>query len=440
MGLNIDDLIRWPEQFQELIGPFQELFLRPEPRESFVEQLCAMGATNLPHKNGWSIAEHQGRLCPQPHQRLLRTVRFEDAAAEELYREKAVELMATEGAILVLDETGFIKSGSHSVGVQRQYTGTSGKIDNCQVAVFAAIHSNRGHCFVDRRLYMPQSWMEEPERCKAAGVPDELKFATKPQLAMEMYQDYLAKAPKPSWVTADSAYGDGLAFVRGLYHHRQPFVVEVSCNTLLFTKPPQMGHKPERADAVVKRWDERFKLLSVGFGAKGERRYQWGRRRVYLARDGKPVMSLWLVVRRSLSNPDEMAYYLCWSPMDVGLKRLAKVAASRWSIELCFKEAKGVAGLDDYQVRQWKPWHRWTLFAMLVHLWLTFLRLIHNDQEPRKLGLSVAEAARLMNIIHPPPQMDVLFAWMWSLFRRHHNLKATLSHARRREQRYALSK
>ncbi len=440
MELNRDDLTRWPERFQEFIAPFQELFVRSEPRSSFERHLWAMAATELPSKNGWTCSEHQGHLSPQPLQRLVRTAKFDDNAGEDLYIEQAIASMATDGTILVFDETGFIKSGSCSVGVQRQYTGTSGKIDNCQVAVFAAITSNKGHCFVDRRLYMPKSWMDSPHRCKKAGGPDELEFATKPQLALQMYKRCLENGLRPAWVSADSVYGDGLAFCDGLYLHRQPFVVEVSCNSLVFTKPPEQGAQPERVDEVAGRWTGRFKTLSVGMGSKGERRYQWGRRRVYLSRAGKPVMSAWLLVRRSLSKPDEVAYYLCWSPKDVGLKRLARVAASRWSIELCFKEAKGWAGLDEYQVRKWTPWHRWTLFSMLVHLWLALVRSLYHDPDPDKLGLSVPEVARLMGLCSPLPRLDRLFRWLWSLFRRRHNLKAARSHTRRRRIRYAHTK
>lgn len=435
--MEITDLSPWRSNFQTFICPFQKLFCRAETRQLFEHHLRALISANLPTKNAWTIAEEQGLSCPQPFQRLVRRCTFDDVCAMELYTDTAIKHFATDDAILLFDETGFIKSGKHSVGVQRQYTGTSGKIDNCQIAVFAAIKSSRGHCLLDRKLYLPVSWTSDPLRCARAGVPEHIEFVTKPALAMELYQRCRQRGLCPAWVSADCVYGDNPDFRHGLYQLRQPFVLAVSSNTPVFIKASMPHQKPETICDVVKRWQRRFKTISMAQGSRGSRKYRWGMRRVYLSTQGTPRMSVLLLVRRSLSDPSDMAYYICWNPKPKNLKELAHVASKRWAIEECFKEAKSWTGLDQYQTRKWNAWHRSTLFSMLAHLWLAVMRAAHRNDDTEKLDLSVAEVVRLWRLSWPPPNFEPLKAWMWSLFRRRHNHKAKLSHTRRRESYYA---
>lgn len=408
----------------------------------------------LANKNCWSIAEETGAANPQPHQRLLRTARWDEHQLCQARRSFIVDHYGSPDGMLLLDETGILKDGADSVGVHRQYTGTAGKLENCQVAVFAAYASEKGRILMDTRLFLPdEAWAQNEERRQKAGVPEEVEFATKIELARQLVDQAITDKLPIRWVGADAVYGASFEFRQGLIDHRLRFVLGVRANTYVYTQrpillspsPARRPRKPgrprtrkrikgtsERVDQIAGRFQPNdWKRIAVADGSKGCRVYDWAARRVFSRKAGRGTQDLWLVVRRSLAKPSEMAYYLGWAPAQTPLVVLAQVASGRWQIEQCFLEAKGEVGLDDYQVRKWRPWHRHMQLVMLAHLFLTELRREHGTEDV--LGpLSVREARRLLRIVLEPEPRSVQHRLQWSIWRRKHNHKARSSHYRRR--------
>jgi len=274
--------------------------------------------------------------------------------------------------VLVIDETGFLKKGDKSVGVQRQYSGTAGRIENCQIGVFLAYATLQGRTFLDRELYLPQAWAGDAARRAEAGVPAAVAFATKPQLAQRMLQRAREAGVLAGWVTGDAVYGNDRRLRCWLEEQKQPFVLEIACKEALWSwqeRGPQQGRADRLAAPIpAANWER----LSAGWGAKGPRLYDWAR--VPLFRPGWPGWEHWLLVRRSIAKPDELAYYVVFAPEDTALAELVRVAGSRWAIEECLESAKGEVGLDQYEVRKWDGWYRFITLALLAHAYLTVLR------------------------------------------------------------------
>jgi SRSO17 transposase len=271
--------------------------------------------------------------------------------------------------VLVVDETGFLKKGSTSVGVQRQYSGTAGKVDNCQLGVFLAYASPKGRAFIDRELYLPRVWTEDPARCRAARVPGEVEFRTKPQLARVMLQRAQDAGVPAAWVTADEAYGGDPALQRFLEARGLSYVLAVKC-----TQPlrPADGAARATAEQLAARVPaEQWVACSAGHGAKGRRLYDWTR--VALAAPAAADFTRWLLVRRSRSD-GELAFYACFAPAGTSLVGLVRVAGTRWTIEESFQTAKSEVGLDHYEVRRWPGWYRHITLALLAHAFLTVTR------------------------------------------------------------------
>lgn len=371
-------------------------FARSEPRRRVGTYLRGLLAS-LERKNGWTLAEHAGAVSPDGMQRLLRTADWDVEGVRDDLRGYVLEQLSDAATgVFVVDETGFVKKGVRSVGVQRQYTGTTGKIDNCQLGVFLAYASSRGRALIDRELYLPTSWTEDRERCARAGVPPEVGFATKPQLGIDM----LARAhtagvlTSDSWVTADEAYGQNPTFRAWLAEREIPFVLATRNDDML-TNPD--GHRRQAkvlatvagaCDPVTDRtgWERR----SIGAGAHGMRVYDWTA--VALDTAGLPRgWGHWLLVRRQTETPKgrtvrELAFYRCTAPEATPLRELVRVAGGRWAIEECFQTAKNEAGLDHYQVRSWRAWHAHITLAMLAAAYLAATRV----QEAEKGDLQPA--------------------------------------------------
>jgi SRSO17 transposase len=273
-----------------------------------------------------------------------------------------------------VDETGFLKKGSTSVGVQRQYSGTAGKVDNCQLGVFLAYASPKGRAMIDRELYLPRSWTDDPQRCRAARVPEEVGFRTKPQLARVMLERALDSEVPASWVTADEAYGGNPTLRcwlegRGVWH-----VLAVKCTELLVVPAADRPAGTARTSAArlaaavpATQWI----TCSAGHGAKGRRLYDWIR--VELAAPATVGMARWLLVRRSRSD-GKLAFYACYGPAATPLVGLVRVAGIRWAVEEGFEQAKGEVGLDHYEVRKWPGWYRHVTLALLAHAFLAVTR------------------------------------------------------------------
>jgi SRSO17 transposase len=351
---------------------------RPEVRRHVRHYLAALLAP-VPRKNGWQVAQQVGDARPYGLQRVLNGATWDADRVRDDLQAYVKEHLGHPDAVLVLDETGFLKKGRQSVGVQRQYSGTAGRIENCQIGVFLAYASPTGRTFLDRTLYLPKSWTEDPARCAAAGVPEDVTFATKPQLARQMLARVREAGVPAAWVTADAVYGGDRRLRAWLEAQRQAFVLEIACNEPLGTWTVS-GPGQVRADQLAAQLPaDAWQRLSAGDGAKGPRYYEWAR--VCLYRPGGAGWEHALVVRRSLSVPHALAYYVVFAPAGTPLSTLVQVAGTRWSIEESFETAKGEVGLDQYEVRKWDGWYRFITLALLAHAYLTVLRAQSRPEE-----------------------------------------------------------
>jgi SRSO17 transposase len=368
-------------------------FARSEPRQRVGTYLRGLLA-GLERKNGWTLAEHAGAVSPDGMQRLLRTADWDVDGVRDDVRSYVLEHLGDHATgVFVVDETGFIKKGLRSAGVQRQYTGTTGKIDNCQLGVFLAYASVKGRALIDRELYLPTSWTEDPQRCAAAGIPEGTGFATKPQQGVAMLARAHAAGVLSGWVTADEAYGQNPTFRAWLAERRVPFVLATRNDDVL-TSPD--GHRRQAKVLATLAgsgdgggWERR----SIGPGAHGERIYDWTA--VILDPAGLPTgWGHWLLVRRQTEpGPGkryrDLAFYRCAAPAPTPLRELIRVAGARWAIEECFQTAKNEAGLDHYQVRSWRAWHAHITLAMLAAAYLAATRaqeVEKGDLQPAATG------------------------------------------------------
>ena len=342
-------------------------FGRAEPRARAREYVFGLVA-GLERKNGWTLAEHAGEVGPDGMQRLLRRAGWDVDGVRDDVRDYVVAHLGAPDGVLIVDETGFLKKGTRSAGVQRQYSGTAGRIENCQIGVFLAYASTVGHALIDRELYLPKSWTDDRDRCRAADIPDEVGFATKPRLAMAMLARAFTAGVPFSWVTADEVYGQAKYLRVWLEEHDAAYVLATRCDDLLTATG-----QTDRADALIAALPARsWRRLSVGAGAHGPRIYDWARIPIRLW--WRPGRGHWLLARRSITNPTEIAYYVCYGPRRATLVDLAWTAGTRWRIETSFQQAKNDAGLDHYQVRCWRAWHAHITLAMLALAWLTIAR------------------------------------------------------------------
>ncbi len=329
----------------------------------------------LERKNGWTLAEDAGEATPDGMQRLLNDAVWDADEVRDRVREYVVERLGDPEAVLVGDDTGFLKKGTESAGVQRQYSGTAGRTENCQIGTFLAYASRHGRTLIDRELYLPEhTWIADRERCRAAGIGDEVAFATKPK----QFQVILARALDAgvpfAWVTADEAFGQN-AELRGWMADRDVAFVMATRSTNLAT-PGGVSVAELVADQPAGRWHRR----SAGTGAHGERIYDWLRIAVPCDVPGR---KRWVLARRSISD-GELAYYHCFGPANTTLKTLVEVAGARWAIEECFQTAKNECGLDHYQVRKYAAWYRHITLSMAAHACLTVIRAA---ERARKRGL-----------------------------------------------------
>jgi SRSO17 transposase len=415
---------------EELLGRVAGRFGRVEPRRrarAFVLGLLA----DLPRKNCWTIAEHAGDATPDGMQHLLgRAVWDEDKVRDDV-RDYVVEHLGDPGAVLVIDETGDLKKGTATVGVQRQYTGTAGRVENAQVAVYLVYAGGAGHAMIDRELYLPKSWTDDPERCRAAGIPDHVGFATKPVLATRMITRALDAGAPAAWVTGDEVYGANPTLRAELETRGIGYVLAVACDHRV-----GFGGVTCRADALLRQVPARaWQQVSAGKGAKGQRYYDWAFLRLDHDRPapGEQAGQQWLLIRRN-QRTGELAYYRCFTPRPVPLATLVQVAGSRWRIEECFQTGKGLVGLDQHQVRRWRSWYRWVTLAMVAHAFLVVATLTERTRHPAPselIGLTCNELQHLFATLLARPVGDLSHRLRWSLWRRRHQARARTCHYQR---------
>jgi len=350
-------------------------FWRSEPRARVRKYVSGLVA-GLERKNGWTLAERAGEVSPDGMQRLLRRADWDIDGVRDDVRDYVIEHLGDRDGVLIADETGFIKKGTKSAGVQRQYSGTAGRTENCQVGVFLAYASARGHALIDRELYLPQSWTEDRDRCRAAGIPGEIEFSTKPRQAQAMISRAIEAGVPFAWFTADEAYGQAKYLHIWLEDRDVPYVLAIRRNDTVTTPGGE-----QRADALIAAAPARaWQRLSTGAGAHGLREFDWAK--IPVATRPRPGRGHWLLARRSVSDPADIAYYACYGPRRASVADLAWAAGSRWHIEECFQQAKGEAGLDHYQVRTWRAWYAHITLSMLALAWLAASRARAVKGEP----------------------------------------------------------
>ena len=399
-------------------------FARVEPRRRARSLVLGL-LSDLPRKNCWTIAEHVGDATPDGMQHLLGRASWDADAVRDDIRAYVVEHLCDQDAVLVVDETGDLKKGTATVGVQRQYTGTAGRIENAQVAVYLVYCARAGHAAIDRELYVPRSWAEDRERCQTAGIPATVGFATKPALAARMIGRALDAGACFRWVAGDEVYGGNSLLRDELERRAAGYVLAVACDHQIATKAGKL-----RADALVKKLPKRaWQTLSAGAGAKGHRYYDWAVIDIAGPRPGARQ----LLIRRN-RRTGELAFYRCYSPATVPLSALVRVAGRRWSIEETFQSGKGLAGLDEHQLRRWTSWHRWVTLAMLAHAFLAVTTAHERTHRPAPAGLiplTCNEIQHLFNALIAHPIHGAPHRLRWSQWRRRHQARARGSHYQR---------
>src|SRR5262245_43564308 len=371
-----EDVRAWGQQLDEVARRIGARFPRSETRDRVRAYLVGLLGP-VQRKNGWQVAEQIGDADPYGVQYLMGRAGWDPDEVRDDLREYVVGTLGDPEAVLVLDETGFLKKGTRSAGVARQYTGTAGRVENAQVGVFLAYTSRHGTAFLDRALYLPEEWTDEPKRCQAAGVPEGTAFATKPGLAKAMLARAFAAGVPAAWVTGDEVYGGDGGLRRWLESERRPYVLAVRANQYVW-----VGFRQATVAALAKALPKRaWHTITIAAGSKGPRRYAWAW--VPINHDLGPAWQRWLLVRRSLDDPDDLAYSIAAGPRRTTLTRLAQTAGSRWAVEGAFESSKQEVGLADYEVRGWTGWYRHVTLSLLAQAVLAAVRRL-ADGPPKK--------------------------------------------------------
>jgi SRSO17 transposase len=432
-----DGVLAWRDELDVLKERLRPLFVRPEPRRQTGLYLEAL-LSGAQRKNGWQLAEQIGDARPWRTQRVLSHVQWDQDAARDLCRDYVIEHLGSPDGVLIVDETGFLKKGTHSAGVARQYSGTAGRIENCQIGVFLAYASSKGHALIDRALYLPEAWCADAERRAEAAIPEDVVFATKPVLARQMIERALDAGVPCAWVLGDEVYGSDHKLRAALERREQAYLLTVRSNEQVWAVRDKKTGWYTAAELADARPASAWQCHSAGAGSKGERLYDWAR--LPLARRGGPPRAHWqhwLLIRRNRQDPDDMAYYVVFAPANTSLATLARVAGMRWTVEECFEVAKQAVGLDDYEVRSWQGWYRHITLAMLALAFLVAMRVTLNAAPPPTgndapsrpmVALSVCEIRHLISrlLLTVGLALEPIFAW--SLWRRMHQAVAKLCH------------
>lgn len=377
----------WASSLRDVKGRIRPLFTQARVAQSaglFLDGLLGMER----RKTGWMRAEAAGDPGPWRQQAILGRGQWEADALRDIVRDYALETLSDPDAVLVIDETGFLKQGKSSCGVGRQYTGSAGKVTNCQVGVFAAYVSRHGHAFIDRTLYLPKAWTDDPARLAAAHVPKEVSFATKPCLAVKMIGRAIAAKAPFSWVAADTVYGVG-GLETALRRAGKGYVLGVNATRQFHSwdrTPAVSGTAEEIAQALdTSAWQR----LSAGEGTKGPRFYDWAYLKLAdldAAEFNQALNGTWtrgLLVRRSLAD-GKLAYFTTWCPAGTSIDTLVAVEGSRWAIEDSFETAKNELGLDHNETRSWHGWHRHVSLVVLAFAMTASIRHRANQPAPQK--------------------------------------------------------
>ena len=365
------------EVLAEISGRIGRHFGRAEVRKRVGHYLHGLLAS-VERKNGWQMAEELGEANAHGVQRLLEEADWDEEAVRDELRRYVVEHLGAANGILVIDETGFLKKGKKSAGVARQYSGTAGRRENCQIGVFLLYASAKGASFIDRALYLPEEWTSDRVRCREVGIPDEVGFATKGQLAQQMLHRAFAAGVPADWVVGDTVYG---------YDELRLFLEEQQKNYVVAvpeTHQVWVQGRPQPVGLLAALLPpEAWVVLSAGEGSKGPRLYEWAWLQLPEQEEGTSERARWILIRRSLSDPSKRAYYRAAGPAQTTLPELVAVAGSRWKIEEGYEQAKGEVGLDQYEVRAFRAWYRYITLALLAHAALTVMQAQARSQEKK---------------------------------------------------------
>ena len=429
---------RWGQELERLHARIAPRFVRPEPRRRALAYLQGI-VSSVERKNGWQLAEHAGEVRPDGMQRLLGSASWDADLVRDDLRAYILEQLGDSQAILVIDETSFPKRGKKSAGVKKQYCGTTGQVENCQVGVFLSYVSAKGHTLIDRELYLPKEWIDDPGRCREAGIPETIGFQTKCELARQMIER-LWKARIPfAWVVADTVYGGNLDLRAWLEAHQYSYVLAVACDEPVGIQTAS-GRKQmtvAEAEALLLHADD-WQRLSMSEGTKGPRLFDWAL---------MPILHQWeddgrhfLLIRRCLDDPSEKAYSFVFAPMGTQLPEIVKAIGARWSIEEDFETGKEM-GLGDYEVRGFTAWYRHITLVMIVEACLagicaaartSITKLPSDEGTCPLLPLTIPEVRHLLaHLLWPPPRSQTLLLG-WSWWRRCHQSRASYFHTKRR--------
>jgi SRSO17 transposase len=375
----------WEALFEEVCEQIEPVFSRSETRERAKSYMRGL-LSPIERKNGWQLAEEIGEATPFSIQYFLDRAKWDADELCNKLQAYVCEKLRDENSVGVIDETGFIKKGKKSVGVQRQYSGTAGRIENCQLGVFLTYTSSKGHTLIDRALYLPKSWTTEPERCREADIPEKVQFATKPDLAIEMIKRALDTHLPIAWFAGDTVYGSSRPLRAFLESRRKAYTLAVPCKEYVIIE-----EKPQRVDTIAAAFaSDAWQCLSAGAGSKGPRLYNWA---AIVLKDAEIAgWSHHLVVRQSMetgAKSPEVAYILVFAPLGTSLQKMVEIIGDRWTVEESLKIGKGEVGLDQYEVRSWHGWYRHITLCMFAMAFLTVLRIqsqtleMPSDQEKK---------------------------------------------------------
>jgi len=383
-GTELTPLGDWSASLEGLHARIAHRFPRSEVRERVRCYLSGL-LGRVERKNGWQLAEAIGDAGPQGVQRLLNNAKWDADSVRDDLKKYVVEHLADEkSGLLIVDETGFLKKGEKSVGVRRQYTGTAGETVNAQVGVFLAYASKKGTAFVDRALYLPKEWIEDPARCAKAGIPQTVGFATKIELAKRMLKRAFEADVPAQWVVADSFYGRSHGFRHWLEKQGRSYAVMVPK-----TNAVRYQGRRKRIDQLIECLpEEAWTPVATEAASNGKRPQQWVC--LMLSQDAQKGMRRWLLGRRSRHDPDEVAFYQAYGRKETSVEELVRICQARWTVEEGFAEAKGEVGLNHYEVRKWKAWHRYVTLCLLAHAFLVVTRLsARSEQVEDKRGIAI---------------------------------------------------
>jgi SRSO17 transposase len=406
---DVKDFIDELKGFHEI---FIDCFHRSESRDHFFRYMVGQ-FSELERKSIEPIALSVEDGNVRAMQRFVSDAEWDDGQILNKYRTIVNEDLGSPNGVLIFDETGFVKKGNDSVGVAKQYCGTIGKVENCQVGVFAGYASPNGYALLDKRLFVPQKWFSEEYelRRQKCGLPTSTTFKTKPQLATEMLNHLVEEAAVPfKYVVADSVYGNSAAFIEAVESHAHlTYFVETPSDTRCWIKRPVTRQKTYKykgkmhSKTIVEKTEKKPIDLStlaksindffwyrrkVSEGTKGPIEYEFTRRHVVLSHNGLPQKSLWLIIRRTIEKQPVYKFYLSNAGASVRLNLFVWLSGIRWAIEQCFEETKSELGMDHYEVRKYRGWQHHMITCMLAHFFLWHLKIRLGKKSTRYYALA----------------------------------------------------